>query len=397
MTNFLIRRFAASKLDAKGKPDRQAYGLLSGFVGIVINLLLFISKLVVGFISNSLAIIADAFNNLSDFSSSLATVIGFHFIGKPADKEHPFGHGRIEYITALFISVMILFVGFQFILRSIEKIRYPSPTLLEMPTIIILMASILLKLWMAMFNIQIAKHTGSLATKATIVDSFSDIVITGLVLASMIIEHFFQIQIDGYAGLFVALVILYGGIQLIRETLTPILGGADHSELHEQVTSKLQKSLDEQKIIGYHDLLFHDYGMNKIMATVHVVLPPVISLEEAHQITDSIEREIVEQYHIELLIHPDPAHAMDDEVVAMKERVSLLVRNILSEKLIDTFDIHDFHIMKKEFGEVINFDLALEYSVKEEDAEIIKKRIEEELRREYSNYIPQVKLERTVF
>lgn len=351
-SKLLVKKFIKNSDDVKNKSVRESYGYLGGIIGIIVNFILFLIKLSVGLFSNSISVIADAFNNLSDVGSSLITIFGFKLAGKPADKEHPFGHGRIEYISGLIVAFLVMFVGFQFISTSVDRIKNPTTIKFALIPFILILISILFKLWLGTFYRYIGNKVNSSALKATSVDAFSDAISSSTVALALFISNFTTLPVDGYMGVIVALIILYAGFNLIKDTLNPLLGSAPEPELVESI----QKSvLSYDEIYGVHDLLVHNYGPGRIIASIHAEVPCDISVVKIHEIIDRAEKEVSNELNIYLIIHMDPINTDSNEILQDKQLV---------EELIKDFDIiksfHDFRVVGE--GDIKNliFDVVID-------------------------------------
>lgn len=347
----LINKFIKDKNNIKNDKVRNSYGLLGGIVGILVNVLLFIIKLSVGVIVSSIAITADAFNNLSDAASSLITILGFKLSSMPADKEHPFGHGRLEYLSALIVAFMVMLVGLQFIKTSFNKIVNPEPVIFDFIPFILLFVSIFLKLWLSKFNKYVGDKINSSALKAASVDALGDVFTTSCVVLSFLASKFTALPIDGYVGA-VAIFIVYSGFNLVKDTINPLLGEAPDPEL---VKSIEEKVLSYENILGTHDLIVHNYGPGKCMASIHAEIPSDISVVAIHEIIDKAEREISAELKIYLVIHIDPVCNIEGEVKEAYDEI---------QKVIDEYDfiesIHDFRVVGE--GKIKNliFDVVLD-------------------------------------
>lgn len=351
-SKFLVNTFIKNNEDISNEKVRGKYIFLGGLVGILSNFLLFVIKLSVGLITSSIAIMADAFNNLSDAGSSIITIVGFKLSDKPADAEHPFGHGRIEYISALIVSFMVMLVGFQFVKSSLERIFNPVDIEFETIPFILLLISILIKLWLSRFNKFVGNKIDSSALKAASADALGDVFTSSCVAISFLASKFTSFPIDGYLGTLVALFILYSGFSLTKETLNPLLGEAPDPELVKKIQDMV---LSYDKITGVHDLIIHNYGPCRCMASIHAEVPCDISIMEIHEIIDRAEREISEKLKIYLVIHMDPI-AMEDEEV--KKDFNMVCDIIEKDERIKS--IHDFRVVGQ--GEVKNllFDIVID-------------------------------------
>lgn len=387
MLDFLAKKFIKNHNDIDNRSVRTAYGYLGGFVVILGNVLLFVVKFMIGFFSHSVAIMADAFNNLSDAGSGIAMLLGFYFSGKPADKEHPFGHGRGEYISALFISFMVILVGIQFVKTSIERIIHPTQVQFHIALLFVLVLSILFKVWLAYFNYKLGKKINSDALTAAALDSISDVVTTSVVTVSLFVDNTIEMPIDGYIGLLVSAFIIIGGIKLIRETMTPILGEASNLEL----TKKLEYAIlqCDERIIGMHDMIIHDYGPGRLFVTVDVELPDDLSLIEAHQIADRIERRVSKQYQIDLFVHMDPISKNNPAYVEVRD----FLTNFF-EKEEQGISFHDLQLIEKNGKKILSFDLIvpIEYE-KEQTWEVIKK-LKQEMKNKNMTFATKIKIDR---
>lgn len=303
LSELLIHRFIKDHEDIENPKVRDKYGYLGGTMGILTNLLLAGAKFAIGRISNSISLIADAMNNLSDATSSIITIVGFKLASKPADKEHPFGHGRAEYISGLLISFIVLFIGVEFVKSSYERIMHPVKTEFQWIYLAVLLFSIVIKIWMGKFNKTIAKSINSSALQASSTEAFVDVIICICIIFSLILSRYTKLVVDGYIGLLVSMFILYSGYILIKDTLNPLLGEAPDPQLVKNIVSKVK---EYNCIKGVHDLVIHNYGPRKILASIHADVPRDVSLEEIHKIVDKAEKEVSENLNVHLVIHLDP-------------------------------------------------------------------------------------------
>lgn len=353
----MIRLLAALFIrDRKSYGDskvRSAYGVLCSVVGIGLNLLLFALKYIAGVISGSIAITADAFNNLSDAGSSIITLIGFRLAGKKPDKDHPFGHGRIEYVAGLAVSFLILLMGFELGKSSVEKILHPAPVEAGWLPLLILVVSIFVKFYMFFYNRSIAKKISSAAMRATAKDSISDSVSTAVVLVCALVGRFTGLQIDGWAGLLVALVIVYAGLSSVKDTISPLLGEPPKAEFIAEIEELV---LSHEHVSGVHDLLVHDYGPGRRMISLHAEVPADGDILEMHDVIDNIERELGTCLDCDAVIHMDPIAVNDENVARLRERVSALA-GTLGEGV----TIHDFRIVEGPSHTNLIFDLVLPF------------------------------------
>lgn len=372
MITFMASLFIKDSKNYKEPSVRQAYGVLSGAVGIGLNILLFFGKWLAGTISGSIAITADAFNNLSDAGSSIITLIGFRLSGQEPDPEHPFGHGRMEYISGLLVSVAILVMGFELIGSSIGKLRSPEPIESSALVFGILIASILVKLYMFFYNHSLSKKIESAAMKATSVDSLSDTVSTTLVLIATLISKYTGLLLDGWFGILVGLFILYTGGSTLKETIDLLLGQPPKQEFIDEVKEIV---LGHSMVHGVHDLIVHDYGPGRVMISLHAEVDVNGDIQDIHEQIDHIEHELQEKLHCSATIHMDPIVTDDKEVLAMKAKVEEMV-HFLDE----SFSMHDFRMVRGSTRTNLIFDVEVPRKTSYTDNEIVnwlKERIHE--------------------
>ena len=362
MTDFLVRHLIRDYKNVQDPAVRERYGVLSGGVGIFLNLLLSLGKFLAGVLTGSIAVTADAFNNLSDAGSSVVTLVGFKLAGQKADDGHPFGHGRIEYLAGLLVSLLILMVGVELGKSSIEKIIHPEDVTFSLVTVVILICSILVKLWMSLFNRKLGKRINSAAMQATATDSLSDVVATSAVLAGTLIGHFAQVSIDGWIGVVVAIFILRAGWEAVKDTLNPLLGTAPEPEL---VNAIQQLVLSHEQVVGMHDLVIHDYGPGRRMCSFHAEVPEDEDIMAAHDAIDHIEREIQEKFGIETTAHMDPIATGDSEVTRLRDQVRDLVKEIDED-----MSIHDFRVTRGPLHTNLIFDVVVPHRCRLKDEEI---------------------------
>lgn len=362
MTSFLIRLFIRRREDVQDACVRLSYGNLAGITGIVCNVLLFAIKFFTGLFTGSISITADAVNNLSDASSGVITLLGFKLAGKPADPEHPYGHARMEYLAGLVVSFVILLIGVQLAGESVQKILHPAAATFGIVPAVMLVFSILVKLWMAGFYRSIGKKIDSTTLLAASADSRNDVISTGAVLLALLISAWTDLDLDGWMGMAVALFILYSGIGLIKDTLDPLLGRAPSEDLTQRVEEKI---LSYEGILGTHDLMVHDYGPGQCFASVHVEMSAEMNAMRSHDIIDTIERDFHEQDHIHLVIHYDPIETGSDAVGTMRQWVTERVHAVSP-----LLSIHDFRMVKGELHTNLIFDVAAPSSYESTDAEI---------------------------
>lgn len=353
MIKLLIRFFILNSEQTDAPEVREKYGVLSGIVGIFFNILLFSLKFFAGLLSGAISIIADAFNNLSDAGSSIITMIGFRISTQEADSDHPFGHGRSEYIAGLIVSIIILIMAFELIHSSFMKILHPEPVSFTPIVLLILAISILVKLYMYCYNTYISKKIASAALRATATDSFSDCLATSAVLLAMLVSHFLSVNIDGYCGILVGLFILWGGIQAARDTISPLLGQAPDPKFIQNIKSIVAQY---PEVLGTHDLIVHDYGPGRRMISLHAEVPAKGDILKLHDTIDNIERRLQKELCCSAVIHMDPIMNDDAETLECQE----LVKGILAE--IDaSLTLHDFRIVKGPTHTNLIFDLVVPY------------------------------------
>ncbi|MCR4963658.1 MAG: cation diffusion facilitator family transporter [Firmicutes bacterium] len=363
MTELLIRLFIKNHQQIRDTKIRAKYGLLAGVVGIICNVILFAAKLAIGILSGSLAITADAVNNLSDASSSVVTLLGFHLSQKPPDDEHPFGHARFEYLSGLAVAALILIIGFQLGKDSIVKIIHPTPVEFSWALVIVLLLSIAVKLWMALFYQNIGRRIDSASLQAAAADSRNDMISTGAVLVTAVIAHLFHVNLDGYIGFLVALFILYSGAGIAKETIKPLLGAPADPELVEMV---VQETLDfDPRILGIHDLVVHDYGPGQCFASMHAELDYRMDVLEAHELIDDMERMFRKSHNIQLVVHFDPVVTDDEELTEMKAYVCQKAKEIDSR-----LHLHDFRIVRGKKHTNLIFDLVIPRDYKGREKEL---------------------------
>ena len=372
MTDILVKLFVKDYKDVEKVSVRTAYGVLASGVGIFCNVLLTIAKMVIGILLHSVSVTADAFNNLSDAASSIITLVGFDIAGKPADEDHPFGHGRMEYVSGLVVSILILMMGFELFKTSVEKVIHPEVITEQWISYVILAISIALKFWMYLFNKGIGWRIHSETMKATAADSLNDCISTAAVVGGMLVFHYFHLNIDGIVGIFVACFVLWGGYESIKDTLNPLLGESPDPELIAKITETV---LNHKMVIGVHDIVVHDYGPGRRIVSLHAEVPYNKDMMEVHDLMDHIEMRLMEEYHCEATIHMDPIVTDDKEVLAMKAKVEEMV-HFLDE----SFSMHDFRMVKGSTRTNLIFDVEVPRKTSYTDNEIVnwlKERIHE--------------------
>ena len=354
MTDFIVNLFIKNKDNINDPKVRGQYGVLSGCVGIVVNVVLCLAKFFVGTVTHSIAITADAANNLSDAGSSAVTVFGFKMSSRPADEDHPFGHGRIEYITAMIVSFIILFMGFELAIQSVDKIKNPEDVSFSLVGAIIIGVSILGKLWLALFNRSLGKKINSPAMQAVVADSLSDIAATSITLISLILSNFYpKLHIDGWLGIIVAGFVLKAGFEIFRDTLHALIGQTPTKETVDEL-EKLVLSYDH--VAGIHDLILHNYGPDRFFGSLHVEMPCDLDVMLGHDIIDNIEQDIQQKMGIQMTIHYDPIETNNERVTELKECCTEIIKGI-DEKL----NLHDFRVVDGPTHTNVIFDLVVPY------------------------------------
>ena len=373
MTNLLLRLFVKDADNTDSPKVRAAIGTLSGLVGIVCNLLLFAFKLLVGTLTSSVSITADAMNNLSDASGSIVTFIGFRVADKPADEHHPYGHARAEYLSGLGVAALILVIGIELVKTSVKKIFAPTPVEFTAVAAVVLLASIGMKFWMNLFNRSLAKRIDSTALMATAADSRNDCITTFAVLVAAVVEKLTHIPVDGWIGLAVALFILYSGLNLAKDTISPLLGENADPELREKIVDYI---VSQPKVLGYHDLMVHDYGPGQRFASLHVEMDCREDPMDCHELIDDMERECLRSHNVHLVIHYDPVVIDDPVLTALKAKVQCLLQAKDSR-----LSLHDFRMVPGKRHMNLVFDVALPRDMKDQ-AEALRSWVEDTLNAE---------------
>jgi cation diffusion facilitator family transporter len=361
------------------KNTRVKVGYLASFVGLIANVLLSVLKLTIGFLISSISVTADGINNLSDAASSIISIIGFKLSNMPADKEHPYGHGRIEYITALMVAFMVILVGFQFIQTSYKRIVNPLAVKFEIFSFIILIISISVKIWLSIFYKDLGQKIDSSVLKATSSDALGDVLTTSVVVVSIVIGRYTALPIDGFMGILVSLLIMYNGFNLVKDTISPLIGEAPNEGL---IKSIYDDVLNYEHITGAHDLVVHTYGVGRTMATIDVEFPAYIDNITIHDVIDSMEREIGEQYNLTLVVHMDPLGPESKERYQLRKEVKEILKENPAIK-----SIHDFQILENNNEKTIEFHLVVNGNKMSKNTtdEIIKEEIEKEIVNRYKN------------
>lgn len=385
MVTLLSRIFIKNNEDTGNPAVRQAYGMLCGSVGILLNILLFIGKFLAGAVSNSIAITADAFNNLSDAGSSIITLLGFKIAGQKPDPDHPFGHGRVEYISGLLVSIVILIMAYELIKDSFLKILHPSELNYSPLVLVILLASILVKCYMAFYNRNIGAKIDSAAMKATATDSLSDTLATTVVLIATLISHFTGVQIDGYCGILVGLFIFYAGFSAAKDTISPLLGQAPDPEFVKQINDIV---MSYDNVLGIHDLIVHNYGPGRILISLHAEVPADGDILSLHDMIDLIEHKLRDTLHCSAVIHMDPVCVDDEETNHLKKEV----REYLAE-IDTTLTMHDFRIVKGPTHTNLIFDIVVPYQFKMTDNQVITA-ITERIQKEHPNFFVVIEVDK---
>ncbi len=362
MINLLAKIFVRDAGNISSPEVRASYGTLCGTVGIIFNIILFAIKFFAGLISGAISVMADAFNNLTDAGSSVITLIGFRMSGQKPDKDHPFGHGRIEYVSGLIVSFIIILVGFELGKSSLEKIFSPQAVEFSTVAVIILVCSVLIKAYMAFYNFRIGKKIASAAMRATAQDSLSDCVATSSVLLCLLISRFANINIDAYCGLAVSAFIIFSGIRSAKETMNPLLGAPPSKELIDEIAEIVYA---HDGVEGIHDLVVHDYGPGRTMISLHAEVPADANLLETHDMIDNIEKDLREKLKCDAVIHMDPIATDDEHTLEVRAKIVALVGCIDSR-----LTIHDFRMVKGPTHTNVLFDVVVPFEVKKSETEI---------------------------
>ncbi|MGN0545262.1 MAG: cation diffusion facilitator family transporter [Acutalibacteraceae bacterium] len=378
MTKLLIKLFIKNSDKTDDPAVRARYGMLSGIVGIVCNIVLTVAKFIIGTMTGSIAITADAANNLSDAGSSAVTLASFKLAEKPADDEHPFGHGRIEYVCALVVSFIILLMGGELIRSSVDKIIHPEPLQFSVAALIVLILSIGVKLWMAFFNRSVGKRINSTAVGAVVVDSISDTAATTVSMIALILSKFTSVPLDGYMGIIVALFIIATGIGIFKDTMNELLGMPASSETVSEIENEI---LSYDGVIGVHDLMVHDYGPGRMFASAHVEVPSDGDIMVCHDTIDRIERDIKNKFQINIVLHMDPIVVDDEHVNELREKLNALIKEIYP-----VFTMHDFRMVEGPTHTNLIFDLVVPHKypfTKSQVKELLDDKIKKKLGENY--------------
>lgn len=365
MTEFLVKHFVKDYEKTEKVSVRTGYGILASMVGIFCNVLLFLMKITIGMMIHSISVIADAFNNLSDAGSSIISFIGVKIASKPADKEHPFGHGRMEYIAALVVAFLVLQVGFTFFKDAVGKIKHPQEIEFNLVSVIVLLLSIGIKLWIGMFNKKLGTRIHSNVMLATAADAMGDVITTSATVVSLLVFQFSGWNIDGIVGIGVSLVVMWAGIGIAKDTLEPLLGQAVPKDVYEEITKFVES---HEGILGTHDLIVHNYGPGRSMASLHAEVANDVDIEVSHEIIDRIEREATKELGVFLVIHMDPIEMKDERVLYAKRKLEEAVRAIDPQ-----VSIHDFRMVDGDEQVNLIFDMLVPFQYdKEKQKEICR-------------------------
>ena len=384
MTKLILNLFVKNWNDKRNPAVHSRIGTVAGMTGIVCNLLLFGGKLTVGLVTGAVSIVADAVNNLSDAASSVMTLLGFRLARRPADADHPYGHARYEYLSGLAVAAMILLIGAELVKSSVAKIFNPEPIEFTAVTFWVLVASMGVKLWMSVFYGKLGRMICSTTLQATSIDSRNDVLATAGVLLGLLVGKYFGVQVDGFVGLAVALVILWSGISIGKETISPLLGKQADGELVDRISTLV---LSHDKILGIHDLLVHDYGPGQCFASVHAELSAEEDPLECHDIIDDIECDALAELNVHLVIHYDPVLLNDGEWNEMRRTVETIVREIDP-----ALSIHDFRMARGAKQAKLVFDLAVPYDAQNQRKEL-KQKIDEALKAQEKQYTTVIRFD----
>lgn len=389
MTQFLIAHFIGTDYDnVRDAQVRERYGVLSGAVGIACNVLLFAVKLLIGLMTGAISVAADAFNNLSDGLSSLISIVGFKVSGRAPDAQHPFGYGRTEYIAGLIVSMLICVVGVQFLQTSVGRILHPEAVSFTWTVAVVLILTMLVKLWLGIFNRALGMRIESPTLLAAMQDSMNDVVTTGVVLIGMLAGRFTSLPVDGIVGIVVALFIIWSGIGIARDTLSPLIGQAADPQVAHEITDTVLKS---PGILGIHDLIIHNYGVGKSLASLHAEVPDTADIVAVHELIDEAEREVWAKTGVYTVIHMDPVRVGDPRIDAMRETTLHVL-----EKIDPALTMHDFRVVEGERKINLIFDVIVPFGYTEEQKEEIHTRILTGMRAQDKRYQPVVTLEHTM-
>lgn len=372
MTDFLVKHFVKDYENVQKVSVRTAYGVLASIVGIFCNVFLFIVKFTVGLVVHSVSVTADAFNNLSDAGSSIISFVGVKLASKPADEDHPFGHGRMEYIAALVVSFLVLEVGFTFLKDSFGKIQSPQEMNFQLLSVVILILSIGVKLWLGIFNRKLGERIDSKVMMAVFTDSMGDVLTTTATIFSLVFFRFTGINVDGIIGIGVALVVMWAGVGIAKDTLEPLLGEAVDEEDYRKIKEFVE---GYEGVVGSHDLIVHNYGPNRSMASIHAEVPNNVNIEKSHEIIDKIERDAMENLGIFLVVHMDPIEIKDENVLRIREQAFETVKEID-----EACTIHDFRVVSGREQINLIFDMVVPREYDKEKQKEVELRLCEKLK-----------------
>ena len=372
MTEFLVKHFVKDYEKTEKVSVRTGYGILASMVGIFCNVLLFLMKITIGMMIHSISVIADAFNNLSDAGSSISSFIGVKIASKPADKEHPFGHGRMEYIAALVVAFLVLQVGFTFFKDAVGKIKHPQEIEFNLVSVIVLLLSIGIKLWLGMFNKKLGTRIHSNVMLATAADAMGDVITTSATVVSLLVFQFSGWNIDGIVGIGVSLVVMWAGVGIAKDTLEPLLGQAVPKDVYEEITKFVES---HEGILGTHDLIVHNYGPGRSMASLHAEVANDVDIEVSHEIIDRIEREATKELGVFLVIHMDPIEMKDERVLYAKRKLEEAVRAIDPQ-----VSIHDFRMVDGDEQVNLIFDMLVPFQYDKEKQKKICRTLRKKVR-----------------
>ena len=385
MTDFIIKKFIKDYENVNEQRVRESYGITASITGIILNTLLSIGKILTGIIFNSISVTADGVNNLSDGASSVITLIGFKISSKPADKDHPFGHARMEYLTGLILGIAVILVGVELIKSSFDKIMNPTKTIFSIEMIVVLIVSVLIKLWISLFYKKLGDKISSATLKASSTDSRNDVISTIVVILSLLVSNATGYVVDGYVGILVALFILYSGYDILRDILNPLLGEMPDKEFIESIENKI---LSYDGIVNIHDLVVHNYGPNRYFASVHAEVDAKEDIMKSHDLIDNIERDFARELDISLVIHLDPIITDDEEINELRSMTDKIVKSI-DERL----TMHDFRVVKGETHTNLIFDVVVPVDYDIKSSKLVSM-IEKEIRNKDETYFAVITIDK---
>lgn len=385
MTDFIIKKFIKDYENVNEQRVRESYGITASITGIILNTLLSIGKILTGIIFNSISVTADGVNNLSDGASSVITLIGFKISSKPADKDHPFGHARMEYLTGLILGIAVILVGVELIKSSFDKIMNPTKTIFSIEIIVVLIVSVLVKLWISLFYKKLGDKISSATLKASSTDSRNDVISTIVVILSLLVSKATGYEVDGYVGIIVALFILYSGYDILRDILNPLLGEMPDKEFIESIENKI---LSYDGIVNIHDLVVHNYGPNRYFASVHAEVDAKEDIMKSHDLIDNIERDFAREFDISLVIHLDPVITDDEEINELRSMTDEIVKSI-DERL----TMHDFRVVKGETHTNLIFDVVVPVDYDIKSSKLVSM-IEKEIRNKDETYFAVITIDK---